>query len=164
MSKKKILVCRVGEEPKVEEVDDVFSFTSELVDHAYIETQTIVVDQEEVTAFFAENVGNKLKFNRNIPAVCPYIPEDVDFVVDTRKMLPEFYAKSGQLGFYRIHGHFVLTKIVNGGHRSLSERAIKTFSALLEVPKCKRCNKNPLAYPGAVYCGAGCSARAEAGD
>ncbi len=28
---------------------------------------------------------------------------------------------------------------------------------------CKRCGK-PLAYPGAIYCGATCSAQAEAGD
>ena len=159
----KILVCKVGEEPKVEEVDNVFKFASELMNHEFIETQTIAVDNELVTAFFAENVGNKLKFNRNVPARCPYIPEDVDFTVDTRKAPPEFYAKSGEMGYYAIAGHFILTKIVNGGHRSLSDRSIKTFTALLEIPKCKRCKKNPLAYPGAVYCGAGCSARAEAG-
>lgn len=27
---------------------------------------------------------------------------------------------------------------------------------------CKHCGKKPLAYPGAIYCGAACCARAEA--
>lgn len=30
------------------------------------------------------------------------------------------------------------------------------------VNVCKQCGIKPLAYPGAVYCGAGCTARAEA--
>lgn len=160
----KILVCRIGEDPKVEDVDDVFHWTSKLLDHAFIETQTITVDKEAVTMFFAEDIGNKLKFNRNVPSRCPYIPEDVDFVIDTRKGPPESYAKPGEMGYFAVNGHFILTKIVNGGHRSLSDRAIKTFSALLATPKCARCKTKPLAYPGAVYCGAACSAMAEAGD
>lgn len=31
-----------------------------------------------------------------------------------------------------------------------------------EAGLCAFCKKNPVAYPGAIYCGAGCSARAEA--
>jgi hypothetical protein len=35
--------------------------------------------------------------------------------------------------------------------------------AALRATRCKRCGK-PLAYDGAIYCGAGCAARAEAGE
>lgn len=30
--------------------------------------------------------------------------------------------------------------------------------------KCKLCKEKPVAYPGAVFCGAACCARWEAGD
>ncbi len=157
----KILVCRIGEDPKVEDVDGVFQWTSTLLDHAFIETVTIRVDKEAVTMFHAEDIGNSLKFNRNVPSRCPYIPEDTDFVIDTRKGPPESYAKPGEMGYFEVRGHFVLTKIVNGGHRSLSDRAIKTFSALLALPKCEQCKTEPLAYPEARFCGAACSAAHE---
>jgi hypothetical protein len=132
--------------------------------NAFIETQTIVVGDEAVTAFWAENIGDQLKFNRDVPSRCPYLPEDPSFVVDTRKGPPESYAKPGEMGYFAVAGDFVLTKIANGEHVSLSDRAIKTFSALLALPKCARCKVNPLAYRGAVYCGAACSEQAEAGE
>lgn len=154
----KILVCDVGKEPEVKEVDNAFNFIRELTNDSYIETQTIVVEKEAVTMMFPEEAGNNLKFNRNVPSRCPYIPEDVSFVVDTRKGPPESYAKPGEMGYFAMKGAFILTKIVNGRHRSLSDRAIKTFSALLALPKCKRCKTEPLAYPEAEFCGAACSA------
>lgn len=159
----KILVCRVGKEPQVEDVEDVFKFGKEMLDDAFIETQTIVVGEEIVRAFWAENHGN-LKFNRLVPSRCPYIPENIDFIIDTRVGPPEGYAEPGEMGYFDTFGDFLLTRIVDGEHADISEQGLKTFAALLALPKCKRCKKNTLAYPGAVYCGAGCSARAEAGE
>ncbi len=164
----KIIVCRMNQEPSVEDVKDVYKFAKELMNDAFIETQGLILNDSEVArALWAENVGERLKYNRSVPSQCPYVPEDVSFVVDTRVGPPESYAKPGQMGYFAVHGDFVITKVRNGDGAwiDLSERAIKTYLALLALPKCARktCDK-PLAYPGAMYCGAGCTARAEAGE
>jgi len=161
----KVLVCRVGEEPKVEEVENPFKFCQmSLIGGGYIEAKLIVVnDKSRVVAYWDEADERKnLPFNRNIPvrALPPAITPN--FVVDTRKGPPEMYAKPGELGYFAIRGNFLITKADNNGdHISLNDEEIQTLSQLLAIPKCLRCGIHPPAYPGAKYCGAACSQEAE---
>ena len=99
---------------------------------------------------------------RDIPARGKPIPPDVQFVIR-----PADAAEPGELGIYRIFGNFLLTRHRNGGNVSLTAEEIVRYSQMLSLSsvegRCKRCG-NPLAYPGALFCGAACSARYEAGD
>lgn len=161
----KVLVFRVGEEPKVEEVENPFEFCKmSLIGGGHIEAKLIVVnDKTRVVVYWDEDARRgKLPFNRNVPvrALAPAIKPS--FVVDTREGPPEMYAKPGELGYFTVLGNFLITKANNDGdHISLTDEEIQTLSALLALPKCQRCGIYPPVYPGAKYCGAACSQEAE---
>lgn len=163
----KVLVCRVGEDPKVEEVASPFDFCrSFLINGGYVEAKLIVVnDRTRVVCYWDEDAkSKKLSFNREVPARALPLPK-TDFVIDTRERPPEAYAQPGEMGYFEVLGDFLITKADNEGDPvDLTDEELQTLVPLLELPKCKRCKKKILAYKTAVYCGAACSARAEAGD
>ena len=80
----------------------------------------------------------------------------------------------------RSHGHWMALEALSWGQEKLGKKmrwlgfvqAIVWYLDALSIESlkkdnvseelCAHCQKNPLAYPGAKYCGAGCSASAEA--
>lgn len=134
----KVIVCRVGEELKVEEVARPYYFTRDSVlGGAYIEAKMIWInDKDRVVVYWDEDASRKnLPFNRYIPV--KVLPPAIkpNFVVDMRKGPPEHYAKEGDVGFFPIHGNFVVTKAdKQGDHVSLSEEEVATVFSLLGSP------------------------------
>lgn len=157
----KVLVCRVGEDPKVEEVSNPFHFLQySVLNGDYLEEQRLHLGNERIIILYAEDALKKLPFNRNVAARCPLIPK-TDFVVDTRDP-KKTYAKPGEVGYYAIKGSFLITKVdPDGEFDSLSDLEIQSLFPLLLLEKCERCKEHPVAYPGAKFCGAACSAESE---
>ena len=154
----RIIVCRVGEEPVIEDVQNPFNFfTTSVAPGAYVEAKLFWVGKERVAVYWNEDARRgKLPINRPIPCVV-HLPQ-AQFVVDVREGPPEAYAKSGELGFFAIQGPFIITKADNkGDHISLKDEEVRQLMPLLSL-NCEQCGKFPRAYPGARFCGAGCSA------
>lgn len=161
----KILVVRIGDEPKVEEVDNPFNFAKmSLLGGGFV--QALPLSENLALYCDEDGISKKLRFNRDFPARASDIPDDAyDFVIDMTKGQR---AMPGEMGFHRILGNFLITcHSGSGGYATLSEEEIVRFSKALVLStnegKCKRCG-NPVAYDGGIFCGAGCTARYEAGD
>lgn len=136
MTVTKVLVCKVGEEPKVEEVLQPFYYCQErLLGGGYIEAKLITVNKARVVCYWDEDGDQKnLPFNRNVPALAMPVPPH-DFSIDMRKDPPEAYAKPGELGYFPVRGNFLITKANSkGDHISLSDEEIQTLIPLLPVP------------------------------
>jgi len=156
----KVLVVRVGEEPLVEEVTNPFNFARlSLLKGDFVEHLTL---PDGVVVYYDEASVRRLLFNRAIPAMA--LHHKADFIVDTTK---GDRAKPGELGEHRIRGNFLLTRHEDGSCVDLSQDEIITYTTMLQLSKigerCKRCGSG-LAYRGALFCGAACSARFEAGE
>lgn len=159
----KVLVCRVGEDPKVEEVEDPYQFClRSLFKGGFVEAKLIQIsDKSRVVVYWDEEARmRKLPFNRNVPVRAKAPNVKPDFVIDTRDGPPEMYAQPGELGYFPVLGNFLFTKAdSNGNHISLSDEEIQALMPYLAL--CENCHKESPAYPGARYCGAGCSQEAE---
>lgn len=155
----KVVVCRVGEEPKVEDVVNPYTFASASLGCGYIQAKLFWLEKDRVVFYWDEDaLMKKLPLNRKLPAIV-HPPDTYDFSVDTRPD-PERYAKFGEQGYFPIHGPFLVTKAdAKGDHVSLSQEEIVQLVKLLEL-KCEYCGL-ALAYPGARFCGAACSASHE---
>jgi hypothetical protein len=151
----RVLVCRVGNEPVVEDVLHPFNFTKHgLLDGRYIESLGLSNDLLLLCA--EEKEG--LEFNRSFIARAPTVPEDASFVIRRSPGL----AEPGELGVHKLYGNFVVQQ-VRGDYPlevDMTDANIRTCMELFAL--CKFCHKEPKAYPGAVYCGAACTAQAEA--
>lgn len=158
----KLVVCRVGDQPAVEDIKDVYQFVRyDLLGGDYLEEKRIFIDDQMFVFYWAENDPNKeLPLNRHIPAVSPSL-RGASFIVDTRKGPPEAYAKPGELGYFAIKGNFVVTRIDDRGDcKDLKPEEIEMLTNLFEL-KCEYCHSQPKAYKGARFCGAGCTAAYE---
>lgn len=156
----KIIIVRVGEEPKVEDVQDPFMFAkTSLLKGDYVETLTL---PGGVVAYFDEGSVRGLVFNRAILAKAPPIP-NADFIIDRAKDR----AAPGEVGEHRIRGNFLLTRHGNQNCVDLTSDDILLYMSMLTLEtvdgRCKRCGKL-VAYSSALFCGAACSARSEAGE
>lgn len=135
----KIIVCKWGMQPVIEEVKNPFEYTKEvLLGGGYLEAKLIVVnDKTRVVAHWDEDSKMKgLPFNRNVPAraLAPMLKPE--FVVDTREHPPEHYAKPGEMGYFPICGNFSITKANNkGDYVDLNAEEIATLMPLLTLPQ-----------------------------
>lgn len=158
----KIIVCRVGDDPKIEEVENPFAFTRDsLLGGGYIEAKLVEVQDTRVVYYWDEDARMKrLKFNRNVPARAKHHGQ-YNFVVDARSH-DHPYAKPGEMGFFPILGNFCVTKADNNGdHISLNDYELGLLTKLLELHRCEHCKKNVVAYPEARFCGSACTAMHE---
>lgn len=130
----KVIVCRVDEEPKVEDVSEPFNFCQQsLIGGGYIEAKLLVVnDKSRVVCYWDEDSrAKKLPFNRDVPVRALPLPPH-DFVVDMREGPPERYAKPGEMGFFEVRGNFLITKAnEEGDHIDLTQEEIETLVPLL---------------------------------
>lgn len=153
----KILVIRVGMEPKVEEVENPFNFAKQSL-HG-IDYVEVLYLPNGVVAYMSENLDRKQRFNRDIPAKGPVLPRGAIILHK-----PEGAAGPGEPGVFRIYGDFLLTKHQNSKCADLPEAEIQKYSAMLSLEsnlgKCRWCG-DLVAYQGAVFCGAACSATSE---
>ena len=146
----RVLVCRVGQEPVVEEVTPGFQSLQKIVG-GYLEYICI----EEGIDLWCNEEGRimDLPLNRRFRARAP----SVDPGVSVTKM-DENLADPGQWGYHEIHGDFfVASSDAEGSTTSLTEDDIRRFSKLFGL-RCVNCTQ-PLEYAGAVHCAA-CAARA----
>lgn len=159
----KVLVYRVGADPVVEDVDNVLKFAQKsLLNGGYVTTLSYRLSETSVVTFYWDEDGEmkKLPYNRSLPATMSPPAIAPHFVVDTRKGPPEKYAKPGEPGYFHILGNFLVTKHLDGENVDLSQEDITTVSSILEL-RCAYCKESRLAYAGARFCGAGCSAAHE---
>lgn len=150
----KVLVCRLDEDPKVEDVKDPFNFCKmSLLEGAHLQAKLIWVKDERVVFYWDEDArAKKTRFNRDVPVVVNESQGGYTLTPDSNIV-------------FDIRGHFLVTKADRkGDHIDLKEIEILLLTLALTLPKCKRCKTKTLAYKGALYCGAACSARAEAGE
>jgi hypothetical protein len=157
-----VIVCRVGEEPKVEKVSNIFTFAQQSVlKGGLVEQQPLNLTEECLVALWdEESKMKKLPINRAVPARGPHLLP-ADFVVDMRDPTKQ-YAKPGELGYFEVYGNFIITKLDGDGeYVSLTDAEIRFLLPFFELGKCEYCRENPVAYPGARFCGAACSAEWE---
>jgi hypothetical protein len=157
----KILVLRVDEEPKVEDVLNPFNFCKQSLGLDYIEVKTL---HDGVIIYHDENAGKKLRFNRDVLDIAPHLPK-ASFTIEFGPKRPR--ADPGEVGYHRLYGNFILTKNDGDGENAdLTEEELHNYSAMLRLQynagKCRRCGKQ-VAYHGAIFCGAACTARYEDG-
>lgn len=156
----KILVCRVGQDPKIEEVDQPFYFAQRSVlEGAYIEAKIITVnDGTRVVVYWDEDSrAKKLPFNRNVPARALPPAVKPGFVIDMRKDPPHYYAREGEMGFFPVLGNFIVTKAdEEGDHISLTDAEISTLVPLLTLPKCVWCGEL-VSSRQVKYCSSACA-------
>jgi hypothetical protein len=154
----KVLVCRIGQAPVVEEIDSGLEAMQKIVG-GYIENLRL---EDGVDLWCNEEGSFTQKVNRVIPARAPELPPGytVDDIIKTDPNL----ADPGEMGVHRIHGDFFIARTdEEGASVSLTEEDISKYVVLMTIYQvCPQCGKKPPAYLGAVYCGAGCSARAGA--
>lgn len=131
----KIIVCRIGEEPKVEEVENPYHFfQTSLNVQSYVEAKLFWIGKERVVFYWDEDARRKNSpHNRNVP--CTVSLPDAQFTIDIREGPPEMYAKSGEPGFFPILGNFLVTKADGEGeHISLKDEEVRTLLSLLALP------------------------------
>ena len=132
MKKIKILVCRVGQAPEVQEVEDPWKFTKELIGEGSLIEVTRLDDGAEV---FSDEEGmlKDLPLNRVIPAVGKKIPPGWDFVVKSSPNLCE----PGETGWWTFRGDFIITR--HDPHRdaplSLLDEDIEKYTKLFAGQK-----------------------------
>jgi len=154
MSKLRVLVCRVGQEPIAEEIDPGLEPMQKIVG-GYVECLGL---EKNVDLWCNEEGRYTLPLNRRFAARAPQVdPKEWSFVIKSDPNL----ADPGQMGYHEIHGDFFVAGADNeeGETVSLPEAAIEKYTKVFGL-QCVRCNER-LAHPGAIFCGAACAARTE---
>jgi hypothetical protein len=154
-----IIVCEVGCAPYVHDIEATpWNFVKELIgENSYVQILRL---EDGVDVFSDEDgISKRLKHNRSIPAKAPVLNPGVDFISYSSN--PVDMAKPGEEGLFRILGPFILTRTDpnDGESISLTEGDVEKYMKFFQE-NCAFCGGNKPAYPGAIYCGAGCSARA----
>ena len=147
----RVLVCRVEQEPVVEEVTPGFESLQKIVG-GYLEYICI----EEGIDLWCNEEGRilNLPLNRRFAARAPTVEPGVAVI-----KMDENLADPGQWGYHAIHGDFFLARSDSeGSTTSLTDEDIQRFSKLFAL-RCATCSE-ALEHAGAVYCGATCAARA----
>jgi hypothetical protein len=147
----RVLICRVEQEPVVEEVTPGFESLQKVVG-GYLECLTI----EPGIDLWCNEEGRirDLPLNRRFAARAPQVGPEM-FVIKTDENL----TNPGQWGYHEIHGDFFLARAdAEGSTTSLTDEDIQRFTKLFGL-RCANCGE-PLGYAGAVYCGATCAVRA----
>ncbi len=102
----KVLVCRVGENPVVEECESAFKHTQSILDEGrYVQ----VVPLDDGTELYCDEDGmDVLDFNRAVPCTAQPLPEGMT-MADVIGWHPDM-AKPGERGEHRIFGNFLIAR------------------------------------------------------
>lgn len=129
----KVIVCRVGEEPKVEEVKSPFQFTSqELLGGGFVEMTHL----DDGVIIYSDEEGRlkNLPRNRDIPTTAHPVDTEATFVIEIRDPDDPPFAKPGEAGYHRIYGNFLLGRhdLLKDKPKSLTEEDIKKYMVILK--------------------------------
>lgn len=156
----KVITCRLGKNPSVDLVDDVYRHThDDVIKGGYVEIEPLL---NGVYLYCDEDGLSKgLKYNRALPAYGVAMSREYDFVLYVGKEEP---APPGALGLHKVVGDFVLVQRAGSGVISMSKKNEEDYLAWLSCDLsllCRRCGKD-VPTRSHIYCGAACSAQAEA--
>ncbi len=158
----KCIVCCIGKSAEIRELSEPWLLAKEVMGGSAM-IQIIKLDDGVEVYCDEDGIMKGLQFNRALLAHAKGIdPTKVDFIVK----MSEHAADPGELGIHRIRGNFVLTRNnpSTGKPKSLTGDELAFYLALMNDSRsvlCRQCG-DPRASPAQIYCGAGCSARAEA--
>jgi hypothetical protein len=147
----RVLVCRVEQEPVVEEVTPGFESLQKVVGGGL---EYIAI--EEGIDLWCNDEGRimGLPLNRRFAARAPSVEPGVAVI-----KMDDNLADPGQWGYHQIHGDFFLARNdAEGSTTSLTDEDIQRFTKLFGL-RCVTCSE-ALKHAGAVYCGAACAAQA----
>jgi hypothetical protein len=118
------LICRIGEPPVVEEVNDDIRDWGAFVGGYFMQQH---LDEGVYCICNEEGLHRKLPFNRNVPARAPHLPE-ADFKVNIGPKI-ESEAAPGQMGYHKFYGDFALVRIdaEKGEYASLSPEDVEKW-------------------------------------
>lgn len=107
----KIIVCRVGEAPVIEDVGNVWAYAKSLCADDRDEDPMIQVTPLEngLEVYSDEDaLGKDLPFNRGVPTRAKPIPPG--FTIDDVINYEPGMCRPGQQGFHNLHGNFLLAR------------------------------------------------------
>lgn len=123
----RVLVCRVGQEPTVEEMDTGLDAMQALVG-GYIAVLSLDAD---VDLWYNEE-GYGLPLNRQFAARAPELPFEVDFVI----ALDDNLAAPGEMGVHVLRGDLFLARHDDkGATTSLTDADVEKYRAMFALER-----------------------------
>lgn len=131
-NKIRVLACRVGEQPKIEEIENVLETLQAFVkgkdeDYGLISVVELVPG---IMLVCNDNGMYECEFNREVPGLSPEMPKDAEIIVR-----PKNAAAPGTIGVHKIFGNFFLCRVnrQSGDFASLKNLDIDPWTQALSL-------------------------------